>query len=48
MLYWVLTVLPLPGRERLTKNDLDYRLELERILKAAAVRLRELKPLIEC
>lgn len=47
MRYWVPTVLPPPGRERLTKNDPDYWLESEQILKAAAVRLRELKPLIE-
>lgn len=45
--YWVPTVLPPPGRERLTKNDPDYWLESEQILKAAANRLRELKPLIE-
>jgi len=37
----------LPGRERLTKNAPDYWLESEQILKAATVRLRELKPLIE-
>jgi hypothetical protein len=47
MRYWVPTVLPPPGRERLTKNDPDYWLESEQILKVAAVRLRELKPLIE-
>jgi hypothetical protein len=47
MRYWVPTVLPPPGRERLTKNDPDYWLESEQILKAAAIRLRELKPLIE-
>ncbi|MGA6827788.1 hypothetical protein ACO9S2_09275 [Nitrospira sp. NS4] len=47
MRYWVPTVLPPPGRERLTKNDPDYWLESEQILKAAASRLRELKPLIE-
>jgi hypothetical protein len=45
--YWVPTVLPPAGRERLTKNDADYWLESEQILKAAATRLRELKPLIE-
>jgi hypothetical protein len=45
--YWVPTVLPPTGRERLTKNDLDYWLESEHILKAAVIRLRELKPLIE-
>ncbi|BCA55625.1 hypothetical protein W02_27650 [Nitrospira sp. KM1] len=47
MRYWVPTVLPPPGRERLTKNDPDYWLESEQILRAAAGRLRELKPLIE-
>jgi hypothetical protein len=47
MRYWVPTVLPPAGRERLTKNDADYWLESEQILKAAAIRLRELKPLIE-
>lgn len=47
MRYWVPTVLPPPGRERLTKNDPDYWLESEQILKLAALRLRELKPLIE-
>jgi hypothetical protein len=45
--YWVPTVLPPPGRERATKNDPDYWLESEQILKAAGMRLRELKPLIE-
>ena len=43
MRYWVPTVLPPPGCERLTKNDPDYWLESEHILKAAALRLRELK-----
>ena len=47
MRYWVPTVLPPAGRERLTKNDADDWLESEQILKAAAARLRELKPLIE-
>jgi len=47
MRYWVPTVLPPPGRERVTKNDPDYWLESEQLLKAAAARLRELKPLIE-
>ena len=47
MRYWVPTVLPPAGRERLTKNDPDYWLESEHILKAATLRLRELKPLIE-
>lgn len=47
MRYWVPTVLPPSGRERLTKSDPDYWLESEQILKAAANRLRELRPLIE-
>lgn len=47
MRYWVPTVLPPPGRERITKNDPDYWLESEQILKRAATRLRELKPIIE-
>ncbi len=47
MRYWLPTVLPPPGRERMTKNDQDYWLESEQILKNAAGRLRELKPLIE-
>ncbi|MCE9535967.1 MAG: hypothetical protein K8R65_06120, partial [Nitrospirae bacterium] len=38
MRYWVPTVLPPPGRERLTKNDPDYWLESEQILKAATAR----------
>jgi hypothetical protein len=45
--YWVPVVLPPPGRERVTKNDADYWLESEQVLKAAVIRLRELKPLIE-
>jgi hypothetical protein len=45
--YWIPAVLPPPGRERATKNEQDYWLESEQILKAAADRLRELKPLIE-
>ena len=45
--YWIPVVLPPPGRERITKNDPDYWLESQQILKAAVVRLRELKPLIE-
>jgi hypothetical protein len=45
--YWIPAVLPPPGRERVAKNDQDYWLECEQILKAAAARLRELKPLIE-
>jgi hypothetical protein len=47
MRYWVPTVLPPAGRERTTKNDADYWLESEDLLKTAAKRLRELKPLIE-
>lgn len=45
--YWIPPVLPPSGRERTSKNDQDYWLESEQILKAAVVRLRELKPLIE-
>ncbi len=45
--YWVPVVLPPPGRERLTKNDADYWLESQQVLKTAVARLRELKPLIE-
>ncbi len=45
--YWIPPVLPPAGRERITKGDPDYWLESEGILKAAVVRLRELKPLIE-
>jgi hypothetical protein len=45
--YWIPTVLPPSGRERASKNDQDYWLESEQILKSAADRLRELKPLIE-
>lgn len=45
--YWIPVVLPPPGRERVTKNDADYWLESQQILKAAVIRLRELKPLIE-
>jgi len=40
-------VLPQPGRERFTKNDPDIWLESEQILKAAVLRPRELKSLIE-
>jgi hypothetical protein len=45
--YWIPPVLPPPGRERMSKNDQDYWLESEQILKRAVERLRELKPLIE-
>ena len=45
--YLIPVVLPPPGRERASKGDPDYWLESEQILKAAAIRLRELKPLIE-
>jgi hypothetical protein len=45
--YWIQPVLPPAGRERLSKNDQDYWLESEQILKSAVARLRELKPLIE-
>jgi hypothetical protein len=45
--YWIPAVLPPPGRERMSKNDQDYWLESEQILKTAVARLRELKPLID-
>lgn len=45
--YWSPAVLPPTGRERLSKNDPDYWLETEQILKSAVVRLREIKPLID-
>src|SRR2546428_10320725 len=45
--YWIPSVLPPLGRERTSKNDQDYWLESEQILKSAVVRLRELQPLIE-
>lgn len=45
--YWIPVVLPPSGRERVTKNDPDYWLESQQILRTAVVRLRELKPLIE-
>lgn len=44
---WVQKVLSSSGRERLTKNDLDYWLGSRQILKAATTRIRALKPLIE-
>ncbi|GKS56863.1 hypothetical protein YTPLAS18_03900 [Nitrospira sp.] len=45
--YWLPVVLPPVGRERYTKNEPDYWLESQQILKSAVLRLRELKPLIE-
>ena len=45
--HWIPPVLPPPGRERTSKSDPDYWLESEQILKAAVVRLRELKPVID-
>ena len=45
--HWIPAVLPPPGRERLSKNEPDYWLESKEILKAAVVRLRELKPVID-
>lgn len=45
--HWIPPVLPPPGQERTAKNDSDYWLESERILKAAVFRLRELKPVID-
>ena len=37
---WIPTVLPPPGKERLSKNDPDYWLESSDILQAAVDRLR--------
>lgn len=45
--YWLPVVLPPAGCERHTKNEPDYWLESQEILKSAVLRLRELKPLIE-
>ncbi|MCA9471843.1 MAG: hypothetical protein MRJ96_05200 [Nitrospirales bacterium] len=45
--HWIPPVLPPPGRERTAKSDPDYWLESEQILKAAVVRLRELRPVID-
>ncbi|KPK24328.1 MAG: hypothetical protein AMK69_16310 [Nitrospira bacterium SG8_3] len=45
--HWIPPVLPPTGQERTAKNDSDYWLESERILKAAVARLRELKPVID-
>ncbi len=45
--HWIPPVLPPQGRERTSKSDPDYWLESEQILKAAVVRLRELKPVID-
>jgi hypothetical protein len=45
--HWIPPVLPPSGQERTAKNDSDYWLESERILKAAVGRLRELKPVID-
>ena len=45
--HWIPPALPPEGKERTAKHDSDYWLESERILKAAVVRLRELKPVID-
>lgn len=45
--HWIPPVLPPAGQERTAKNDSDYWLESEHILKAAVGRLRELKPVID-
>jgi len=45
--HWIPPVLPPAGRERTSKNDPDYWIESEQILKAAVDRLRELKPVID-
>lgn len=45
--FWIPPVLPPPGRERMAKQDQDYWLETEQVLKMAVARLRELKPLMD-
>ena len=45
--HWIPPVLPPLGQERTAKHDSDYWLESGRILKAAVLRLRELKPVID-
>ena len=40
-------MLPPSGKERSAKHDSDYWLESEQILKAAVLRLRELRPVID-
>jgi hypothetical protein len=45
--HWIPPVLPPEGKERTAKQDSDYWLESERILKTAVARLRELKPVID-
>ena len=45
--HWIPPVLPPSGKERSAKHDSDYWLESEQILKAAVLRLRELRPVID-
>ena len=45
--YWVPPILPPAGKERTVKNDLDYWIESERLLKQAVKRLRELRPFLQ-
>jgi hypothetical protein len=44
--YWVPPILPPMGKERMAKNDPDYWIESEQILKHAVARLRELRPFL--
>src|SRR5207247_781199 len=44
---WVPPILPPAGKERTVKNDLDYWIESERLLKQAVKRLRELRPFLQ-
>ncbi len=44
--YWVPPILPPMGKERMAKNDPDYWIESEQILKQAVARLRELRPFL--
>jgi len=45
--YWVPPVLPPAGKERMVKDDADYWIESERILKQAVGRMRELRPFLQ-
>jgi len=45
--HWIPPVLPPSGKERSAKHGSDYWLESEQILKAAVLRLRELRPVID-
>src|SRR6185369_7885327 len=44
--YWVPPILPPAGKERTAKNDPDYWIESEQIIKQAVARLRELRPFL--